>query len=164
MDVKVAWNCAMLFTASTPDKTSIMLDTDPAHGGVRAGPMPMEALLMALGGCTGMDVISTLQKMRAPVDHFSVEVHGDRAGGHPQVFTSIHLRYVISGKGLTAEQVNNAVARSQGRDSSVSAMLRKAAPVTYEIVVEDAAADARPARAGSAATVGERAAIGPRGG
>lgn len=152
MDVKVEWNCAMLFTGATSDGVSIMMDADPQHGGVRGGPVPMETLLMALGGCTGMDVISILKKMRAPVDRLTIEVHGDRAAEHPRVLTSIHLRYVVSGKGLTPEQVSKAVALSQERYCSASAMLRSAAPVTYEIVVENTDWDASHAgRAASAA-------------
>ncbi len=141
MDVKVQWDCAMLFRGSTPEGTTIMMDAHPEHGGVNAGPTPMDTLLMALAGCTGMDVIAMLKKMRAPVDRFAIDVHAERATSHPRVLTAIHLRYVASGKGLQAEQVRKAVALSQDRYCSVSAMLRKAVAVTYDVAVQDGAAE-----------------------
>jgi putative redox protein len=101
-----------------------------------------------------MDVIPILRKMRAPVDRFAIEVTAERAEAHPRVLTAIHLRYVAEGPGLRVEPVEKAVALSQEKYCSVSAMLRKAAPITYETVVIDtlAARAAVPAHAGSGAT------------
>ncbi len=141
MDVKVQWDCAMLFRGFTPEATTIMMDAHPEHGGTNAGPAPMDTLLMALAGCTGMDVIAILNKMRAPVERFVINVHAERAADHPRVLTAIHLRYVASGKGLEAAQVRKAVALSLNRYCSISAMLRKAVSLTHDVVVEDGAAE-----------------------
>src|SRR5262249_26356830 len=141
MDVKVQWDCAMLFRGSTPATATIMMDAHPEHGGTNAGPTPMETLLMALAGCTGMDVIQILKKMRAPVEQLAIEVHAERAADHPRVLTAIHLRYVASGKGLEPTQVMRAVALSLDRYCSISAMLRKAVSLTSDVVVEDGSAE-----------------------
>jgi putative redox protein len=116
------------------------MDAHPEHGGTAAGPAPMEVLLLALAGCTGMDVVPILRKMRAPVERFSIEVTADRAETHPRVLTAIHLRYLAAGPGLRVDQVEKAVALSQDRYCSVSAMLRQAAPVTFETTVMDTSA------------------------
>jgi putative redox protein len=141
MDVRVKWDCAMLFRGCTPEATSIMMDAHPEHGGTNAGPTPMDTLLMALAGCTGMDVIAILKKMRAPVERFAINVHAERAADPPRVLTKIHLRYVASGQGLDAAQVRRAVALSLDRYCSISAMLRNALALTHDVVVEDGAAE-----------------------
>jgi putative redox protein len=91
----------------------------------------METVLLALGGCTGMDVIDILGKMRAPLSGLEIAIAADRADEHPRVFTRIALEYVFFGDGLRPEQVSRAVELSQTRYCSVSAMLRKAAELTY---------------------------------
>jgi putative redox protein len=137
MQVQARWTSGMRFEGTNPDGMHVVMDAHPHHRGAAGGPSPMETLLLALAGCTGMDVIPILQKMRAPVDRFTIEVTADRADMHPRVLTAIHLRYVAAGPGLRVEQVEKAVALSQDKYCSVSAMLRKAAPVTYDTAVID---------------------------
>lgn len=141
MDVGVEWDCAMLFRGFTPEATTIMMGAHPEHGGTNAGPTPMETLLMALAGCTGMEVIATLNKMQAPVERFAIEVHAERAAEHPRALTAVHLRYVASGNGLTGAQVRKAVALSVDQYCSISATLRKAVVLTHDVVVEDGVAE-----------------------
>lgn len=143
MRVEARWTSGMRFEGTNADGLRVVMDAHPEHGGAAGGPAPMETLLLALAGCTGMDVIPILQKMRAPVDRFTIEVTADRADTHPKVLTAIHLRYVAAGPGLGVEQVEKAVALSQTKYCSVSAMLRKAAPVTYETTVIDTRAEQR---------------------
>lgn len=140
MRVEAQWTSGMRFQGTNEDGLRIVMDSNPEHGGTGGGPAPMETLLLALAGCTGMDVISILRKMRAPLDRFKIEVSGERAQEHPRVLTAIHLCYVAAGSGLQAEQVEKAVALSQEKYCSVSAMLRKAAPLTYEVRVTDTSA------------------------
>jgi putative redox protein len=137
MQVQARWTSGMRFEGTNADGLGVVMDAHPAHGGIAGGPAPMETLLLALAGCTGMDVIPILQKMRAPVDRFTIEVTADRADTHPRVLTAIHLRYVAAGPGLRVEQVEKAVGLSQDKYCSVSAMLRKAVPVTYDTTVID---------------------------
>ncbi|WP_054685247.1 OsmC family protein [Rhodothermus marinus] len=98
---------------------------------------PMEMVLLALMGCSAMDVVSILQKMRAPFTDLQVEVEADRAKTHPRVYTRIHLTYRVFGRDLKPEQVARAVQLSQEKYCSVSAMLRPTVPITYEIWIED---------------------------
>ncbi|MBC7123973.1 MAG: OsmC family protein, partial [Pseudothermotoga sp.] len=108
-------------------------------GGLSAGPSPMELVLVALTGCTGMDVVSILSKMKVldEVESFRMEVSSERAQDHPKIYTKIHLKYIFKFKNQPfKEQVEKAVQLSQEKYCSVSAMLKKAAEVTYEIVYE----------------------------
>ena len=129
MQATVRWTGGLAFGATMGSGGTIALDTTPESGG--RGPSPMEALLAVLGGCTGMDVISILQKMRAPIEGLEIQISGERAEDHPRVFTHITLEYVFTGATLTPDQVQRAVTLSQDRYCSVSAMLRKAAALTY---------------------------------
>ena len=131
MNARVRWTVGMRFDGLAESGGTMTMDARPEHGGEGAGPSPMETVLLALGGCTGMDVISILVKMRAPLAGLEIAIAADRADEHPRVFTRIALEYVFVGDGLRPEQVSRAVELSQERYCSVSAMLRKAAPLTY---------------------------------
>lgn len=113
----------------------VVLDTQKEHGGQSAATSPMEMVLIALGGCTGMDVESLLQKMRTPVETFKIEISAERRAEHPRVFTHIHLKYIFSGKDLNPDSIEKAVALSQNKYCSVSAMLAKTAKIDYEILI-----------------------------
>lgn len=139
MNISVSWTPGMRFDATAPEGTHFAMDARHEFGGGGAGPTPMETLLAALAGCTGMDVVSILKKMRAPLEALTIEVSAERAADHPKVFTAIHLRYRASGAGLQKEQVQKAANLSEERYCSVAAMLRQAARITYEVIVEDTA-------------------------
>ena len=131
MNATVRWTTGMRFAGIPESGAGITLDALPEHGGSGQGPSPMETVLLALGGCTGMDVVSILGKMRAPLEGLEIRIRADRATTHPQVFTRIVLEYVFSGPGLQADQVQRAVDLSQEKYCSVSAMLRRTADLTY---------------------------------
>lgn len=135
MKIQASWTAPMRFDGVSEDGLTVAMDAMPEHGGTGAGPSPMQTLLIAMAGCTGMDVISVLKKMRAPLERLTIGVDGERASEHPRIFTKIHLRYEAAGQGLEREQVEKAVSLSLGKYCSVSAMLRKAAEITYEIVI-----------------------------
>jgi putative redox protein len=139
MNATVRWTEGMRFAATPESGATITLDARPEHGGTGRGPSPMETVLLALGGCTGMDVVSILGKMRAPLEGLEIRVTADRAETHPQVFTKIALEYVFRGAGLASDQVSRAVELSQTRYCSVSAMLRQAAELTYTWRIVDGA-------------------------
>ncbi len=103
------------------------------------GPRPMELLLIGLAGCTAMDVVSILQRMRQPVDGLEVRASAERAPDHPKVYTRIHLEYVIRGKGIKESAVERAIHLSETTYCSASAMLGKTAEITtsYRIVEEE---------------------------
>ncbi len=131
MNAIVRWTKVMQFSGAGAAGTTITMDARPEHGGLGAGPSPMETVLLALGGCTGMDVVSVLQKMRAPLEGLEMQITAERAEEHPRVFTRIKLEYTFAGVGLRPDQVNRAVELSQTRYCSVSAMLKQVAELTY---------------------------------
>lgn len=98
----------------------------------------MEMLLVGLGGCTGMDVISILRKMRQEVTHYEVRLEGTRAEEHPKIYTDITVEHVLKGRKLQEELVRKAVDLSANRYCPASAMLGKAAKIrhTYRIIDE----------------------------
>jgi len=114
----------------------IPIDAAPSVGGQNKGPRPKGLLLTSLAACTAMDVISILRKMRIEPESFSVEARAEVTDDHPKVFEKIHITYVLKGAGITREKVEKAVQLSQDKYCGVSAMLKKAAPVEYEIVIE----------------------------
>ena len=134
--VKVEWAGDMAFEAEVND-FKIMLDAEPRVGGQNKGPRPKPLTLVSLGGCTGMDVISILTKMRVKPDYFNVEVSGELTDEHPKYFHTIHIKYIFRGKDLPMEKLEKAVNLSQDRYCGVSEMLRKSSKLTHEIIVEE---------------------------
>ena len=100
-----------------------------------SGATPMELLAVALAGCTSMDVVSILQKMRQPLEAFRVEVHGEKAEEHFKRFLSLEIVYFITGD-VDEKKVQRAIEFSETKYCSVEATLRQAAPITSRYVVE----------------------------
>jgi putative redox protein len=124
------WKGSTIFEGITENGNSIFFDADPAH---EQGPSPMEAVLMALCGCTSVDVVSILEKKRQPLLGLKVTATATQAETTPRVFTHIKLTYAVSGN-LSRKAVEDAVALSKDKYCSVSKMLEKAATIDYEIV------------------------------
>jgi len=135
-NINVAWTGNMAFEAEVND-FKIKLDADESVGGKNSGPRPKALSLVSLGGCTGMDVISILTKMRVKPDYFNVEVTGELTEEHPKYYDKIHLVYTFKGKDLPLAKLEKAVNLSQERYCGVSEMLRKASKITHEIVIEE---------------------------
>jgi putative redox protein len=118
---------------------SIVVDhVMPGEEREEAGPRPMELLLIGLGSCMGMDVVSILQKKRQPFNGLQVRVTAERAEEHPRVYTQIHVEYVVTGKGVKPEAVERSIELSETKFCSAMAMLRQAAEITTSYrIVED---------------------------
>lgn len=142
MEATVRWEGGMRFGGAAESGGTITLDARPEHGGTGQGPSPMETVLLALAGCTGMDVVSILGKMRAPLGGLEIRVSGERADNHPRVFTKVRLEYIFRGEGLRSEQAGHAVQLSQDKYCSVSAMLRATAELTYTWRIAGATSEA----------------------
>jgi len=141
MNAKVKLVDGMTFDATPDSGHTVRVDAAPDVGGRELGPRPLELLLMGLGACTGMDVISILRKMRQDVTAYEVNVHADRAAEHPKVFTRIVVEHVVRGRNLSEEAVRKAVGLSEHKYCSASAMLGKAAPLEHRIrIVQENAA------------------------
>ncbi len=135
MDAKVTWKSGLSFTGVAGSGFEIPIGTAVEHGGAGDGTSPMEMLLVALGGCTGMDVVSILEKKRQSPAKFEVLVHGDRVDEHPKVFKQISVEYVVTGHELDPEAVRRAVELSETKYCSVMATLRKSAEITTKITI-----------------------------
>jgi len=133
MESTVTWTSGMSFK-SEQDGHEIILDASKEFGGADNGARPKTLLLTALGGCTAMDVVSILNKMRVDFTGLKIQVSAELTEEHPKVFKSIHVKYVFSGNGLPMDKLEKAVSLSQEKYCGVSAMLIKACPITHEIV------------------------------
>lgn len=119
------------FKAAVGSGGAITVDT----GAAPAGPGPMELVLAALGGCTAMDVISILRKMRQGVAAYEIEVNGKRRDEHPRVFTRIEVVHRVRGRNLDAKAIAHAIELSEAKYCSVHAMLSPAVAISsrYEL-------------------------------
>lgn len=99
------------------------------------GATPMALLLVAVGGCTGMDVVDILRKMRQPLEAFSVEVVGEKAEEHPQQFTALEVVYHLKGD-LDEARVRRAIELSENKYCSVEATIRGGVPIVSRFVIE----------------------------
>ncbi|HEX6541323.1 MAG TPA: OsmC family protein [Ktedonobacterales bacterium] len=127
----------MKFTARSGSGHELTMDTAESDGGENTGFSPMELPLVALLGCTGMDIVSVLRKMRQDVTNYDMSAHGIRAETHPKVFVSIEVEHTFTGNNLAADSVRRAVELSATRYCSVSGMLERTATITNKITLID---------------------------
>jgi len=132
----VTWQSNMAFEA-TINGHQIIMDTDVDGGGNNQGPRPKILLLAGLGGCTGMDVVSILAKMKVVPDKFWMEISAEVSDEHPKVFNQIKLIYYFKGENLSFEKLEKAVNLSKEKYCAVSAMLSKTAEMQIEIKIVD---------------------------
>lgn len=125
----------MAFEGLSESGHRIIMDASEEVGGENRGVRPMELVLLSLGGCTGMDVVSILRKMRVTYTAFEIEIDADRVLTHPKVYERLMLRYRLEGERASSDQIIRAVKLSQEKYCSVSAMLARTAEVLVEIVL-----------------------------
>jgi len=138
MDAKVTWKSGMAFSGIADTGIAVPIDTSVDHGGSGTGASPMELLLMGIGGCSGMDVVSILEKKRQQVTAFEVVLHGERSEEHPKVFTKVNVEYVVTGHNLERQAVERAVELSSTKYCSVMATVRKTAEINITITIKEA--------------------------
>jgi putative redox protein len=120
----------MAFSGQVGDH-AIVVDATPVAGGPGRGPKPIDLLLVALAGCTAMDVIGILRKMHQEVVDYRVLVEGTRAERHPKIFTKIKVEHVVTGNAISPRAVERAVSLSRDQYCSVGAMLAGATQITH---------------------------------
>lgn len=139
MEAKLAWKGRLTFTGSAESGFTVPLGTDPSVGGDNDGLRPMELIAIGLAGCTGMDVISILQKKRQEVIDFEVKVHATRADEHPKVFTHVTLEYLVTGHQVDPAAVERAIELSKTKYCPAQAMLEKTVKIEHIYTIREAA-------------------------
>lgn len=124
------------FAGKTDSNHWVMMDGPGDFGGSDAATRPKELLLLALGGCTGSDVVTILRKKRVKLDGFAIEVTAEQSDEHPQVYTRIHLDFVFQGDNIQAVDVERAIELSETKYCAVSAMLRGSVAITHAYRIE----------------------------
>lgn len=130
--IKTEWKGNMAFEADI-NGHKIVMDAPIEAGGENKGPGAKKLMLVALSGCTGMDVVSILKKMRVDIHKCSIEVQGDVTEDHPKHYSKMHVIYEFSGKNLSMDKLEKAVKMSEETYCGVGALYRKAIEVTSEI-------------------------------
>lgn len=133
-EVNTRWIDKMAFETEI-NGHKLIIDADHDVGGEDSGPRPKPFMLAALGGCTAMDVISILKKMRVEVKSLNVKVEGDLTEEHPKRFYKMHVTYEIEGDDLPMDKVKKAVTLSEERYCGVSATYKDVMEMTSEIVI-----------------------------
>ncbi len=134
--IKAQWLNGLSFETEV-DGHKIYMDTAEEHGGKNLGPRPKPMMMVALAGCTGMDVVAILKKMRENVEELSVEVQGDITEEHPKRFEGMKVIFRVKGKGINLKNVEKAVNLSSTRYCGVSTNYKEAFDITYEIIIEE---------------------------
>jgi len=130
--VETRWLGNMAFEG-TVSGHKIIVDAESHVGGENRGARPKSLMLLALGGCTGMDVVSILKKMRIEFENVSVIVEGELTQEYPKYYHSMHVIYEFKGPNLPFEKLRRAVELSEEKYCGVSAVYKKAVKMTSEI-------------------------------
>jgi len=130
--VSTKWLDGMAFECDI-NGHKVTIDAVPEVGGKDRGPRPKPLMLASLGGCTAMDVISILKKMRVDVKDLNVIVEGELTDKHPKHFYKMHVIYEVTGKDLPMDKVKKAVTLSEDRYCGVSAVYKQVVEITSEI-------------------------------
>ncbi len=134
--IKTNWRKNNIFDTNI-DGHTITVDLAKEAGGDDAGPRPKKLVLVAAAGCTGMDVVSILRKMRIELKGFNIQIEAEMSEEHPKQYTSMKVIYEFEGNDLPREKLEKAVRLSFENYCGVMAMYKKAIPITYEIRIKE---------------------------
>ena len=135
MNISVNWIDGLLMVGKSDSGHTITMDGPPESGGENLGVRPMEMLLLGVAGCTMIDVVTTLKKMRQDLSHCETKINAERATDHPKVFTDIHIQFIVKGKDLDSKKVDKAITLSAEKYCSASIMLGETATITHDFEV-----------------------------
>jgi putative redox protein len=144
VDAKVFWHQKMTFTGSAETGFEVPLGADPGVGGDNDGFRPMELIAIGLAGCTAMDVISILRKKRQEVTSFEVQVHADRAGQHPMVFTRARIEYFVTGHDVAESAVVRSIELSSESYCPAQGMFKHVFPIELHYHIYEDEGDGEP--------------------
>ena len=131
MNISVNWVDGLLMVGKSDSGHTITMDGPPESGGENLGVRPMEMLLLGVAGCTMIDVVTTLKKMRQDLSHLETKINAERATDHPKVFTDIHIQFILKGQNLDEKKVDKAITLSAEKYCSASIMLGETATITH---------------------------------
>jgi len=134
--VKVKWIDGLRFVANDDKGHSVVMDVLKEHGGEGSGFGPMQLLLAAFGGCTGLDVVEMMRKQRQKLEGLEITVSGERVSEPPRVYDKVHVEYKLKGKDLQEKAVKRATQLSQDKYCSVGATLKGKAKITYDHIIQ----------------------------
>jgi len=129
--IRVKWIDGRCFVANDDMGHSIVMDVSKDQGGEGSGFSPMQLLLVALGGCTGMDVVGILQKQRQKLTSFEIVVSGERVADYPKVYGKVHVDYRLRGEALREKAVQEAIELSEDKYCSIGATIKKTAQLSH---------------------------------
>lgn len=135
MKARVKWVEGVSFVGEAGSGHAVVIDGAPEYGGRNLGVRPMELVLLGMAACTAFDVVEILKKARQPAADCVVDADGERASVVPRVFTRIHLKYTVAGRGLDVQQVERAARLSTEKYCSATRMLAKTADITFEVAL-----------------------------
>jgi putative redox protein len=135
-EIDVKWMDNMSFKTEVFGH-EIIMDANEKAGGNNQGPPPKPLMLVALAGCTGMDVISILKKMRQDVESFELKIEGELTDDHPKKYKKIKVIYQLKGKNIDKEKVDKAVDLSKEKYCGVSAVYKEAIDMEFEVSIID---------------------------
>ncbi|GAB1441829.1 OsmC family protein [Ignavibacteriales bacterium] len=125
------------FVGKTDSNHWVTMDGPEDFGGSNAGIRPKELMLLALGGCTGSDVVSILQKKRIDVRSFEINISAEMTDDHPKVYSAMNIEYVFTGKGIKDSDVERAIELSQTKYCGVTKMYEKAMEITHSFIIHN---------------------------
>lgn len=137
MKVRTKWVSGVSFVGESESGHALVIDGAPQYGGRNLGMRPLELVLLGSAACTAFDVVLILNKARQPIADCTVDAEADRATTDPKVFTRVHLKYTVAGRGLDRAQVERAVKLSKDKYCSATAMLGRTAEITWEVAIVD---------------------------
>ncbi len=133
--VTVSFDGGMRFVGHSDNGHVVAMDASVKGGGDGSAPTPIDVLLSSLGGCSGMDAVSILRKMKTEPETLRIEIDGERTEDHPKSFTKIHLVYVVSGD-VPEANLKKAIDLSLSKYCPVANMLGGVAEITSDVRIE----------------------------
>jgi putative redox protein len=135
MEAIVKWTGGMQFVGKSDTGHAVVMDVGTQAGGTNSAITPFEMLLVSIGGCTGMDIVLILKKMKADFTGLEIKINALRSDEHPRKLVRAELEYIVRGKGVTEEQVRRAVELSHEKYCSVSATLRPGVEISSKVTI-----------------------------
>ena len=135
--VTTTWKNKMLLESDNPLGKNLLMESGPDSGGSNQGLSPKALMLSSLGGCTGLDVLSLLKKIRVEIEDFKVTVNGELTEEHPKYYDKVSIDYYFTGTDLNEEKIKKVVSLSEERYCGVIKMFRAFAEVTIAIHINE---------------------------